>query len=176
MYERIKKLFFNYALSRVQEGRKVSGNPPYSRVGILFDASNQEQSKLVLRYADKLSHSYSMVTLLGYIDNKVEEGHEEKFNFYSKVDLNWYEMPRQESISAFTDQPLDIFINLMSSSYNHQEFILKQVTSVITVGPHDHKFPYDIEIDADTGNIKEYLIHMMTILMQLGVMKQKIFG
>ena len=69
------KLYYNSlnkSLNKIRTLRLSTSLEETDTVGLLFNASNEEQTSVVLKYTKKLSNQGKKVSVLGYFDTKKE--------------------------------------------------------------------------------------------------------
>lgn len=104
------------------------------KIGILFNASDLEQEKLVLQYVERLrSKNHKKVTILGFFDDK-EERDFSLFKHYSNKDLDWLFRPKKEDVNYFIDKKFDIVISFLSKPYMHSDYIMALSKAQLRVG------------------------------------------
>lgn len=118
------------------------------KIGILFNASDMEQEKLVLQYVDRLrAKNKKKVTILGLFHDKGERDFS-LFKFYSLKDLDWMYRPKKEDVKLFMDQKFDISINFMDKPVIHADYIMALSKSQMRVGRNTNNTDaYDLIIN-----------------------------
>lgn len=96
---------------------KVSGFREAGNIGILFEASSEEDMELLRKYARYLKEERKKYHLLGFVDkNKVPDNLKDSVDmtFFCKKDLNWHLKPAGGNATRFLSMDFDILIDLSS--------------------------------------------------------------
>ncbi len=105
------------------------------RIGILFNASDEEQRSNVRLYADRLKKKHNKkVELLGFYNDKEEHEKEAEFKYYTKKDLNWFYVPGKADVKGFVGEKFDILVNFISEPSVHSEWIMTLSHAKFRVG------------------------------------------
>ena len=129
--------------------RKVEGmnTERAKRIGILFDASEIDNRKAIIQYAEGLRKKGKKVNLLGYIPTVDQEATFD-FDFYTKKNTDWAGRVKAEATKKFLDRSFDLFICLSPFTTQSSEYISLQTKASMRIGPvSENKFCYDLMID-----------------------------
>lgn len=157
--EKIKNRTLRYSHSRVDIKKAKS-------IGILFDATDLDNRKTVLNYADQLRKQSKQVRLLGFFDNKLKDNNF-TFKHFNRRDIDWAYRPKGHNIDDFLAQEFDILINLNPLSATYSEYISALSKASFKIGPvTEHMVCYDMMIDTDTRTSLDQFIHQMEGLLE----------
>ena len=99
--------------------KEVSNLEKAKSIGILYNATNQEQILKIKPFVKYFFELRKDVKALGYVNKKMLDNcHIPKLNydFFYQKDLNWYYKPQNYIIDNFIKKEYDILINLSDSS------------------------------------------------------------
>ena len=134
-------------------------------IGILFNATELDNRKIALKYAEKLKKSGKKVKLLGFFDNEMEN---ENFTFdhFNSKQLDWALRPKSEAVAKFVKQSFDFLINIDPQSSLYSEYITAFSHAHLKVGPFTEQSAcYDLTGDAkSTTNTWECIKHIEFLL------------
>ncbi len=162
--ERIKNWFYNSSLQKLIYTKRIVVDMNIDRakrIGILFDASDIDNRKSIVRYAEMLRKKGKQVYLLGFIPT-VDKEATFGFDFFTKKDIDWAQRVKEEATKKFIDRSFDLFICLSNSSLQYTEYISLQTKASMRIGPvSEHPTCYDLMIDCPIGTtplqfIKQY--------------------
>ncbi len=113
------------------------GSSPFGqamKIGILFNASEQEQERMVMKYVERLRNKHKKrVSVLGFYDSK-EDRTFDLFKNYSLNDLDWKMIPKNGDVKLFMDNEFDIVINFFDKPYIHGDYIMAMSKAKLRVG------------------------------------------
>lgn len=156
IFKSIQNYFYNSSLNKHLK-KKVEQSPTNFKlaksIGILFDASDVDQQKIVLEYADTLRHKGKQVRLLGFFDDK-NPREDVAFHHFNKKDINWYMLPKGTEVTNFLESNFDILLNLTLYHHKSFEYLTAAAKANLRVGPYgkDKTHCYDLMIDANQNN------------------------
>ena len=174
IFKRIQQFFANNLLKRElgAHPRKVIAQKfrfdQLKTVGILFDASSQEDFELVRRYVVYLREHAKKVKVLGFFDTKkVPQLTYSKleYDFFSSREINWFGKPVTHIIDNFMNEEYDLLIDLNI----HDHFPLKYISALskarFKVGKYKEQDEaiYDMMIDADNTQTLKYFLRQVDI-------------
>lgn len=124
-----------------------------NKIGILFDATQDENSIFVDNYARILRKHGKKVECLAYIDD-LEEHDTPHYAHFNKKDLSWYLHPKKETAHQFMDTKFDILLCLFTNPVLPLEYISALSSANFRVGHYsdDKLHCYDLMIDNTDGN------------------------
>lgn len=135
-------------------------------IGLVFDATELAQRKIVLAYADQLRKKGKQVQLLGHFEQAPQED-SFTFKYYTKKDINWKGTPSSNEIKDFIEAPLDLLIHLNLSTNLHSESIAALSNASLKVGPvTENVHCYDLMIDPGKNQDLSDFINQVEQLLQ----------
>lgn len=142
--KRIKRKHINHHSINIAQAKKI---------GILFDATQDENSIFVDNYARILRKKGKTVECLAYIDDS-EEHEEVQYGHFNRKDLSWYLHPKNETANQFINTQFDILLCLFTKPVLPLEYISALSSANFRVGHYsDNKMHcYDLMIDNADGN------------------------
>lgn len=148
--------FLNKELQKTRTLRLSTNLEEAETVGIVFNASNEEQKKVVLKYASTLRSLGKKVELLGFFNTK-EEIEDPGFGFFNRKSIDWFNRPKGEAVDRFIKQNFDLLVNLSGETTPPFDFITALSKASFRVGPStENTFCCDLMIDtknpADLSN------------------------
>jgi hypothetical protein len=84
-------------------------------IGILYDATHQNQVNIVKKFVESLKLQGKAVTIFGFYNKKKlpPDQHNSKSNeIISRTDLNWYGLPKKNSYAMMANEPFDLLLDL----------------------------------------------------------------
>lgn len=165
--EDIKKLLGRMALEKQVKAqvvpRKTRKFQEATYIGIVYDASDDEQAKLIQEYGTELKNQGKKVFLLGFVNEK-ELPFKYKFLAYTEYfwlkNLNWNYLPTTESVGRFINEEFDFLLNLYTDRTLWLEAISGLSHAGLRVGKYhpDSKLYFDLMIDTGNNNdLKNYI-------------------
>lgn len=115
---RLGQLQFKKELKRVKSEREIIGFDEAVRIGLLYDATNEENSETMKNYVKYLRSNFKKdVLAMGFVDKK--ELPQSQFaqyglDFFTKKDLNFKMIPVNPIVDNFIREKFDILVNLNS--------------------------------------------------------------
>lgn len=166
------KLFFHryFLKKQLQQFKRSNKNRSISfgnarSIGILFNATELDNRKTAMKYAENLKAKGKKVKLLGFFDNQMED---ENFTFdhFNRKQLDWALRPKSEVVSAFLKQPFDYLINIEPETNLYSEYIATLSQAHLKVGPYTEQSAcYDLMIDAkDKTNVWDFINNIELLL------------
>ena len=166
------KLFFhNYFMKkRLKQFKRSNKNRSINfgaakSVGLLFNATDLNNRKTAMKYADKLKKSGKKVKMLGYFDNLVEDENY-TFDHFNRKQLDWALRPKSEAVENFIKQPFDYLITIDPVSSLYSEYISAFSQAHLKVGPYtEQPACYDLMIDTkDKTNVWDFIKNIELLL------------
>ena len=164
----IQRHFYNQSLDKARKQSRKKQKPisfeTAQRIGILFDATDLETREVVLEYTKALRNKLKRVKLLGFFDNKVNDPNF-TFNYFNRKNIDWAGRPSGEFVQEFVDREFDWMFNLATKPTPQFEYISAISNARLRVGPStDHTFCYDIMIDTEGGDLRDFIKQMELVL------------
>lgn len=118
------------------------------KIGVLFNASDKEQERLVLQYVERLRNKNNKkVSILGFFDD-MEEKEFSLYKHYCNKDLDWLFRPKKEDVASFMDKKFDIVINFFGQPQIHADYIMAFSKAQLRVGRNSNNTDsYDLMIN-----------------------------
>ncbi len=128
--------------------RKSQSFDDAGKIGILFNASDKDQERLVLQYVERLRNkSNKKVSILGFFDDKEERDYS-IFKYYSLKDLDWLYRPKKDDVRSFMENNFDIAINFLGQPHIHADFVMALSKAKLRVGRNSNNTDsYDLMIN-----------------------------
>lgn len=111
----LHKFLFKKTYDKIEKPRDFKSFDDAQLIGIIFNATNEQNIETVRAYAKQLKQWNKDVHVLAFIDkSKVEElaNKYPEIIFISKNEVNWYLKPKKFSTSRFIKNNYDILLNL----------------------------------------------------------------
>jgi hypothetical protein len=172
------EFFLEKELKIFIRNRGFKGFESAQSIGVIFNASNNDDFDLVKKYVKYLRESQKRVKALGYFNLKeVPEMKYSKieYDFFANKDLNWHLQPACEQAQKFINEEYDILIDLNLDD----DFPLKYISSLskakFKIGKYlDNNITYDLMIAVEENKgIKYFLKHLDHYLMQMNPVSDK---
>lgn len=162
--DRIKNWAYNNSLLKFINNKRTvldMNIDRAERIGILFDASDVDDRKAIIKYADRLKKQGKKVYLLGYIPTVDQEATFD-FDFFTNKDIDWAKRVKAEATKNFLDRSYDLFISMPNEHIKPFEYISLQTNASMRIGSVSaHPACYDLMIDCSSSTsslqfIKQY--------------------
>jgi len=152
------KRFVNKKLNRNVQHRPVSISIA-AKVGILFQADEDDQRHAVEHYAERLKQEGKDVQLLGFLKRR-NHSIDYLFPYISNKDVTWYGKPKGGTIGYFIKYPFDILINFAPKELVPFEYISALSHAGFRIGFNEKNLlePYDCILLAESKNDTNGLI------------------
>jgi len=132
-------------------------------VGILYDATSEQQIKQIKPFIDYFFELKKDVKALGYVNaTQLSYCHTPKlqYDFFYQKDLNWYYKPQNYIIDNFVKKEYDILINLCDSSCIPIKYLVASSIAHFKIGQHEEGYEiYDLMIALKEDKSMEKLMH-----------------
>ncbi|MDG2264052.1 MAG: hypothetical protein P8L19_03260 [Flavobacteriales bacterium] len=132
-------------------------------IGILYDATSEEQIKMVKPFVSYFFDLKKDVKALGYVNSKQLSFHHTPklhYDFFYQKDLNWYYKPQNYIIDNFVKKEYDILINLCDSSIIPIKYLVASSIAHFKIGVHEENYEiYDLMISLKDDKSMEKLMH-----------------
>lgn len=127
--------------------------------GILFAVNDQNSLEQIRKMLKKMQKREIKTYALGYIPVKKPDDFylsQKGFNFFSDSDLNFFLMPKSETVQEFINTEFDVLIDIFSEQYLPNSFIINLSRAYFKVGCISENKPFDLMIDVDKQTEPEY--------------------
>ena len=119
-------------------------------IGILYDATLEDQIKVVQPFVSYFFDLKKEVKALGFVNSdRLSYCHNPKlqYDFFYKKDLNWYYKPQNYIIDNFINKEYDILINLCDSSVIPIKYLVASSIAHFKIGIYEEDYEiYDLMI------------------------------
>ncbi len=176
MSSRLKTYLFQRKLKHSKPS--LSPHPDYiahiSSVNLLFEAEKTEDRAISQKFEQKLEKMGASLNRLGYFDYKLKKNLSFAFPLYDKKDVNWYGIPRADSVEEFCKKSVDITLIANLRNMPHMDFIGHKCDTVLSLGLPSRYSDYQ-DITVKNGkNLEEFLKASLEILHELQLLPDKI--
>jgi len=170
----IKNFFGNYSLS--QEMKSVRRNKMFlnleeaKTIGIVFDATENENFELVKKYITYLKGLKKRVKAIGFFNMKETPPmaySKLDYDFFSLKDLSWNNIPKNIYVKNFIDDQFDILLDLNIKDSFPLKYISTLSRAKFKVGKRSkwNSSTFDLMLDIDASkNLKYFLKNLDTYL------------
>jgi hypothetical protein len=136
-------------------------------IAVIFDATKSDARKIVELFAQKLRNKGKIVTLFAFFNSK--EKPDWAFKFFNKKEVNWYGIPKGETVKTFLESTFDMLYCLFSSKNLPLEYIGAMTQAHFKVGHYtDDLTRYDLMIDTKSIDLKELIYQIEFYLTKIG--------
>ncbi|MFH1005223.1 MAG: hypothetical protein V1781_07000 [Bacteroidota bacterium] len=174
LIQNIKNILGNYYLKHKMKSlhrNKAFINLEQAKtIGIVFDATEEENLELVKKYIAYLREMKKKVKAIGYFDQKQIPSFvysKLEYDFFCSSELNWYNVPSVVYVENFLNDEFDILIDLNLDDCFPLRYISSLSKAKFKVGGKSEQnssiFDLMIEIDLSKG-IKYFLRTIDTYL------------
>lgn len=135
-------------------------------IGVLFNATHLVSFEIVKKFVKQLSTPSNNVSVLGYVDSKQMIDHylyRKGFEFFTRNDLNWFQKPEGEGVTAFIRQKFDLLIDLNLEESFPMKYILSLSNATFKTGKYTvshNLLDFMIDIESEKKVIKELQIEI----------------
>jgi hypothetical protein len=152
--ERLNHWFLKQSLKRLQRQKRFFNYAGTSTIGILYDASTEEQYLSIANLVKELQQDQKKVKALGYVLQKKLPEHafpKLTFEFCNYRNFNWALKPVTQNIKDFISKDYDILIDLTPSGFYQVKRLVADSPAHFKVGRYAEKFLdlYDLMIQID---------------------------
>jgi len=174
LVQNIKNAVGNYLLSL--EAKSLNRSKAFlnmedaKSIGIVFDATDNENFELVKKYIIYLKEMKKRVKAIGFFNQKITPPlaySKLEYDFFTLKDLNWYNIPNNIYVNNFIEDEYDILLDLNIYSLLPIKYISTLSKAKFKVGIKSEKnssvFDLMIETDASKG-LKYFLRNIDTYL------------
>jgi len=149
-------------LKHLRRTKKVHNLKTAKRIGIVFNATKQEDYRQVTGFVKDIQGKGIEVKVLGFVNDKDvpnEYLFKRNFSYFLKKSLNWYRKPVNPEVEKFLKEKFDILIDFSLDNDYLFNYIIALSPSRFKVGkfkePNNH---YDFMIKINKDKDLKYLI------------------
>jgi hypothetical protein len=136
-------------------------------IALVFDATKNDTRKIVESFAQKLRNKGKKVTLFAYIN--IKEKPSMPFKFFNKKEVNWFGIPKGETVQQFLNDTFDMLYCLFNGENLPLEYIGALAQAHFKVGPYTHDLiRYDLMIDTQNDDLQEFIHQIEFYLTKIG--------
>ena len=161
--QKVGKWVFQRELKTNKRTKEVCNLDNAQSIGILYDATSEEQIKIVKPFVSFFFDLKKDVKALGYVNSKQLSFHHTpklQYDFFYQKDLNWYYKPQNYIIDNFVKKEYDILINLCDSSIIPIKYLVASSIAHFKIGVHEENYEiYDLMISLKDDKSMEKLMH-----------------
>ncbi|HRK27958.1 MAG TPA: hypothetical protein PK239_11820 [Chitinophagales bacterium] len=175
MWQSVQQFFFRYyfqnKLKEYHFMHEVVNLAQAKEIGILFDATNEQNAVWIRRFADELEKQKKRVSLLGFI-NSSNATEQTAYPTFSKKQTNWYLQPNHYIPADFMERPFDILIGAYLQPVETLEYMTAFSKARFRVGCYTQQQTpcYDLFIQLkETDQLPDFLkkaLHYLQIINQ----------
>ena len=135
--KKIKDFFYRLSLNKALKNatkiqREMINIDKAKSVGIIYNATQQEEVMVVSGFSDKLRLNGQQVFVLGFQDQKSKEEPGDKT--FNRNTVNWYGVPNNPKVDQFLNTPKDILICAFKEECLPLEYIAASSKAKFRVG------------------------------------------
>jgi hypothetical protein len=161
--KKVGKWVFKRELKINKRRKEVCNLESAKSIGILYDASSEEQINLVRPFVSFFFDLKKDVKALGFVNAKeLSYCHVPKlqYDFFYKKDLNWYYKPQNYIIDNFIKKEHDILINLTDSSVIPIKYLVASSLAHFKIGIYEENYEiYDLMISLTDDRSQQKLMY-----------------
>tara|TARA_B100001142_G_scaffold235040_1_gene233424 strand:- start:151 stop:702 length:552 start_codon:yes stop_codon:yes gene_type:complete len=160
--QKVGKWVFQRELRTNMRTKTVCNLDDAKSIGVLYDATTEEQIKMIQPFVSYFFDLKKDVKALGYVNaNELSYCHIPKlqYDFFYKKDLNWFYKPQNYIIDNFIKKEYDILINLCDSNIIPIKYLVASSIAHFKIGIYQENYEiYDLMISLkDDKSIKKLM-------------------
>jgi len=126
-------------------------------IGILFDATSEENRKHILGYKKKLEKSGKKVQLLAFVNSRAKDL-DYNFPFFTRREVDWKGVPQSQAIEEFATRSFDLLLLVNPKTSITFEYIVTLTDARLKVGPYtEDTKSYDFMVQAEEATISDFI-------------------
>lgn len=161
--QKVGKWVFQRELKINKRTKEVCNLDNAQSIGILYDATSEDQIKIIKPFVSYFFDLKKDVKALGYVNSKQLSFHHTpklQYDFFYQKDLNWFYKPQNYIIDNFVKKEYDILINLCDSSIIPIKYLVASSIAHFKIGIHEENYEiYDLMISLKDDKSIEKLMH-----------------
>ncbi|BDS10314.1 DUF6913 domain-containing protein [Aureispira anguillae] len=137
-------------------------------IGLIFNASNEAEAKIVLGYKRELQSQRKKVKLIAYKDaNQLTE--EEAYPCFCNKDLGLNQTPKKQEVLDFIHEPFDLLIALHVDNCQPLEYIAAASAAKFRIGHYreDKTDFYDFMVYGKSKSLRALIQQMENYLKKI---------
>ena len=161
--QKVGKWVFQRELKTNKRTKEVCNLEDANSIGILYDATSEEQIKMVKPFVSYFFDLKKDVKALGYVNSRQLSFHHTpklQYDFFYQKDLNWFYKPQNYIIDNFVKKEYDILINLCDSKTIPIKYLVASSIAHFKIGVHEENYEiYDLMISLKDDKSMEKLMY-----------------
>ncbi len=161
--QKVGKWVFQRELKINKRSKAVCNLEDANSIGILYDATSEEQIKMVKPFVSYFFDLKKDVKALGFVNSKQLSFHHTpklQYDFFYQKDLNWYYKPQNYIIDNFVKKEYDILINLCNSKTIPIKYLVASSIAHFKIGIYEKNYEiYDLMISLKDDKSMQKLMH-----------------
>ncbi len=161
--QKVGKWVFHRQLKTNLRTKVVCNLDEAKSIGILYEATTEEQMKIIQPFVTYFFNLKKDVKALGFVDSsQLSYCHVPKlqYDFFYKKDLNWYYKPQNYIIDNFIKTEYDILINLCDSSVIPIKYLIASSIAHFKIGVYEENYEiYDLMISLEKDKSIQKLMY-----------------
>jgi len=161
--QKVGKWVFQRELQTNSRTKEVCNLDDAKSIGILYNATSEQQIKIIKPFVTYFFDLKKDVKALGYVNAKeLSYCHTPKlqYDFFYQKDLNWYYKPQNYIIDNFITKEYDILINLCDSSAIPIKYLVASSIAHFKIGIYEEDYEiYDLMISLKEDKSIEKLMN-----------------
>ena len=161
--QKVGKWVFQRDLKTNMRAKEACNLKDAKSIGILYDATSEEQIKVIKPFVTYFFDLKKDVKALGFVNSKqLSYCHVPKlqYDFFYKKDLNWYYKPQNYIIDNFIKKEYDILINLCDSSVIPIKYLVASSIAHFKIGIYEENYEiYDLMLSLKDDKSMEKLMY-----------------
>lgn len=124
-------------LKHLRRTKKVHNFITAKRIGILFNATNQDDYRQVLGFVKDIQYRGIEIKVLGFVNDKDVPNEyllKKNFSYFMNKSLNWYRKPVNPEVEKFLKEKFDIVIDFSLDNDYLYNYIMALSPSRFKVG------------------------------------------
>lgn len=158
----LSKIFSIRELNKVLKNNpRKRGNPNIYHAksfGILYDASTEQEFKVVKEFFKDLRIYGIQANSLGFIDHHETTFHplaRPESDYFFKQHLNWYHKPSGIEVNNFIEKPFDLLVNVSLRDFYPLDYIAAASMAKCKIGRSEGMYAHVYDISIDTKGIND---------------------
>ncbi len=175
--EKYRKFFFRRELKKITRHKKVINYFDAKNIGIIYDASIEENYLLITSFTKELQQEGKKVNTLGYIRQKKKPEYSFPkliFGFFSSEDFKWNYKYKSNYVKEFVESEFDILIDFSPDDIFLAKYVAGLSKACYKVGTYseDYYNIYDLLIEVSKScTLEELMEHSVHYLKTINSQK-----
>jgi hypothetical protein len=168
--DRIKNSLYRRVLKQrgsIRPNRTITNLKDAQNIGIIYDSTEPDHDITITKFAEMLRNKGKKVDTMAYINDKKID-HKGDIALFNPNAVNWYGIPLDDRVSAFSNKPFDLLICAVLRESKPLEYIAYMSKAKYRVGPFDEQktYCYDLMIEMGTKTNLDYLLAQMVYFLE----------